>query len=96
MAHFSAEGLRAMTDEQRAIARCHGGSCHYDIDSYDNGNIACRNCGEGAITGGGCDDKTPMHCTDRCHYEIVGGGYLCDAPSHTLRCVHCGNLALID
>ena len=35
--------LMAMFGEANAdTARCHGGGCHYDIRSYDNGNITCR------------------------------------------------------
>jgi hypothetical protein len=74
---------------------CHGTSCHnYSIDSYDNGWISCRDCGESAWIG--CDECDQPDCAVRCHYEIVGGGYLSDGPSHTLRCRHCGSIALID
>jgi len=79
--------------EKHRIARCHDGPCHYDFRSYDNGNIKCRNCGEGAQVG--CFDDCKSDCADRCHYEIVGGGYLCDAPSRDLRCTHCGGIARI-
>jgi hypothetical protein len=83
--------------ERVAIARCQG-SCHYDLKRYLDKlydvYVRCRNCGEKAEIGCHCEDKT-THCA-LCHYEIVGGGYLIDAPSHTLCCAHCGRIALID
>jgi hypothetical protein len=88
---------RTRRDYEDEIKRCHGGACHYDINSYENGNIDCRNCGETAWLCCPCDRRTQRaDCAGCCHYEIVGGGYLDDAPSHTLRCVHCGSTAQID